>query len=77
MVWVLISQVVLSVLMYVQVVAFEKARSVLFGAWGFAELQQKQQGVCGLFHGHQGCGKHTAAEAVAWEVSCRHLGWLL
>lgn len=63
-----------------QVVAFEKARGVLFGAWGFGELQRKQQGVCGLFHGAAGCGKHTAAEAIAWEVgrpvklvSCLHL----
>eukprot|EP00656_Telonema_subtile_P056134 TRINITY_DN8907_c0_g1_i1.p1 TRINITY_DN8907_c0_g1~~TRINITY_DN8907_c0_g1_i1.p1 ORF type:complete len:564 (+),score=179.60 TRINITY_DN8907_c0_g1_i1:32-1723(+) len=51
-----------------EVVAFEKARSVLFGAWGFSEVQRKQQGVCGLFHGPAGSGKQSAAEAISWEI---------
>jgi SpoVK/Ycf46/Vps4 family AAA+-type ATPase len=49
-----------------EIIQFEKARSVLFGQWGFDKTEQ--QGLTVLFHGLPGTGKSLAAEAVGYEV---------
>jgi SpoVK/Ycf46/Vps4 family AAA+-type ATPase len=49
-----------------ELVEFEKARSVMFGQWGFGK--RMTQGVTALFHGVPGTGKSLAAEAVGYEV---------
>ncbi|XP_019854420.1 PREDICTED: uncharacterized protein LOC105313451 [Amphimedon queenslandica] len=49
-----------------EIVQFEKARSVLFGQWGFGKTEE--QGLTVLFHGAPGTGKSLAAEAVGYEV---------
>jgi len=49
-----------------EIVQFEKARSVLFGQWGFGV--NEQQGVTVLLHGAPGTGKSLAASALGYEV---------
>jgi SpoVK/Ycf46/Vps4 family AAA+-type ATPase len=48
------------------IVNFEKARSVLFGQWGFGK--RTQEGLTVLLHGPPGTGKTLAAEAIGYEV---------
>lgn len=49
-----------------EIVQFEKARSVLFGQWGFGK--RMTEGLTVLFHGAPGTGKTLAAEAIGYEV---------
>jgi SpoVK/Ycf46/Vps4 family AAA+-type ATPase len=49
-----------------EIVQFEKARSVLFGQWGFGVSEQ--QGITVLLHGAPGTGKSLAAQALGYEV---------
>lgn len=53
-----------------QVVHFEKARSVIYGQWGFdfGEAKSKQKGVSVLLCGPPGVGKVAAAKAIGFEV---------
>ena len=46
---------------------FEKARSILFGRWGFGTVHH-QKGSVALFWGPSGSGKSAAAKAVGFEV---------
>eukprot|EP00731_Ephydatia_muelleri_P032086 Em0023g593a len=49
-----------------EIVQFEKARSILFGQWGFGA--DGEQGITVLLHGAPGTGKSKAAEALGYEV---------
>jgi SpoVK/Ycf46/Vps4 family AAA+-type ATPase len=51
-----------------EIVTFEKARSVLFGSWGFDEAVAQGQGTAALFSGPPGTGKSLAAEAIGYEL---------
>ncbi|TYZ67926.1 hypothetical protein PybrP1_012466 [[Pythium] brassicae (nom. inval.)] len=53
-----------------RVVQFEKARSVIYGQWGFDfnEAKSKQKGISVLVCGPSGVGKVNAAKAVGFEV---------
>lgn len=45
-------------------VAFEKARKVLYAHWGF----DSKMGSVAIFHGPQGTGKSAAAEALGYQI---------
>ncbi|XP_065889621.1 uncharacterized protein [Dysidea avara] len=49
-----------------EIVQFEKARSILFGQWGFGK--RMTEGLTVLLHGAPGTGKTLAAEAIGYEV---------
>lgn len=49
-------------------IRIEKARSVLFGLWGFPEGMRARQGTTALFWGPTGTGRSRAAEAVGFEL---------
>ena len=51
-----------------EIVDLEKARGVLFGAWGFDAFLRKRQGTTALFWGPDGTGKLSAAEALGFEL---------
>lgn len=53
-----------------RIVQFEKARSVIYGQWGFDfnEAKSKQKGISVLLCGPSGVGKVNAAKAVGFEV---------
>lgn len=46
------------------IIQLEKARSILFGNWGFGEKMRAQQSTAVLFSGPSGTGKSTAASAI-------------
>lgn len=50
------------------IVQLEKARSVLFGPWGWSEQMRDQQSSTCLFWGASGTGKSRAAEAIGFET---------
>jgi len=50
-----------------EIVNYEKARSVLFGQWGFGK-KMETQGIACLFHGQPGTGKTLAAEAIGFDL---------
>lgn len=50
------------------IVQFEKARSVLFGQWGFGKKLGNNQGSSAIFHGLPGTGKTQAAQAIGYEI---------
>jgi hypothetical protein len=50
------------------VIAFEKARSVLFGQWRFDETMQYAQGTVMLVTGPHGCGKRAVCEGLAFDL---------
>ena len=50
------------------VIAFEKARSVLFGQWRFDETMQYAQGTVMLVTGPHGSGKRAACEGLAFDL---------
>nr|CCA15809.1 conserved hypothetical protein [Albugo laibachii Nc14] len=53
-----------------QIVQFEKARSVIYGQWGFdfGESKSKQKGISVLIYGPPGIGKTNAAKSIGFEV---------
>lgn len=51
-----------------ELVDYEKARSVLFGQWGFNDSRREKSGTPVLFWGPPGTGKSAAAEAVGFEI---------
>ncbi|CCI46755.1 unnamed protein product [Albugo candida] len=53
-----------------QIVQFEKARSVIYGQWGFdfGESKSKQKGISVLIYGPPGIGKANAAKSIGFEV---------
>lgn len=51
-----------------KIVAFEKARPVLFGQWKFGDSMRERQGTVVLHWGPPGTGKSMAAEALGFEV---------
>ena len=50
------------------IVQLEKARSVLFGSWGFGDAMRSHQGTTCLFSGAEGVGKVAAAKAIGFEL---------
>jgi SpoVK/Ycf46/Vps4 family AAA+-type ATPase len=50
------------------IVRLEKARSVLYGDWGFGTKPRAEQSTSVIFWGPPGCGKTAAAEALGFEV---------
>ncbi|TMW61087.1 hypothetical protein Poli38472_014548 [Pythium oligandrum] len=53
-----------------QIVNFEKARSVIYGQWGFdfGEAKSKQKGISAMLCGPAGVGKVAAAKAIGFEI---------
>jgi SpoVK/Ycf46/Vps4 family AAA+-type ATPase len=53
-----------------EIVNFEKARSVIYGQWGFdfGEAKSKQKGISVMLCGPAGVGKVAAAKAVGFEI---------
>lgn len=53
-----------------QIVQFEKARSVIYGQWGFdfGEPKSKQKGISVLLCGPTGVGKANAAKSIGFEI---------
>ena len=49
-------------------VSLEKARSILFGSWGFKDDMRSRQGTTALFWGPSGTGRSSAAEALGFEL---------
>jgi len=50
-----------------EIVNYEKARSVLFGQWGFSK-KSEATGISVLFHGPPGTGKTLAASAIGFDL---------
>lgn len=50
------------------IVKLEKARSVLYGDWGFGSKPRAEQSTSVMFWGPPGCGKTVAAEALGFEI---------
>mmetsp|Transcript_22046 Transcript_22046/g.66130 ORF Transcript_22046/g.66130 Transcript_22046/m.66130 type:complete len:325 (+) Transcript_22046:1823-2797(+) len=46
------------------IIQLEKARSILFGSWGFGDKMRAQQSTAVLFSGPSGTGKSMAASAI-------------
>ena len=55
-----------------EIVDLEKARGVLFGAWGFDAFLRKRQGTTALFWGPDGTGQLSATTRLA--MLCGHGG---
>lgn len=51
-----------------QIVDLEKARTVLFGQWGFHKRMRDQQSTTVVFWGTPGSGKNVCAEALGFEI---------
>uniref|UniRef100_K3WDU6 AAA+ ATPase domain-containing protein n=1 Tax=Globisporangium ultimum (strain ATCC 200006 / CBS 805.95 / DAOM BR144) TaxID=431595 RepID=K3WDU6_GLOUD len=53
-----------------KIVQFEKARSVIYGQWGFdfGEAKSKQKGISVLLCGPSGVGKVAAAKSIGFEI---------
>jgi len=51
-----------------EVIAFEKARQILFSQWGFDKVIGEDRGTSVMFWGPPGTGKSLAAEAIAFST---------